>query len=190
MQIPKQVVVWRVGGSVNVHSLDTCFKYAYSHTPTPTNVNRHIIQSSVNYLPTSITDPLAHTRFVSISSLASLLHPHSVNKIVLRIAKMTETFLITGASGLIGFRILLAALAAGHNVRYTVRSEEKAKIVSNNPAVKKLGAGERLVPIVIPDLTIDGAFDSAVQKVTHIIHTGSPVPVPTFDPTTQVYEPT
>lgn len=103
---------------------------------------------------------------------------------------MATTFLITGASGLIGFRILLAALAAGHNVRYTVRSEEKARVVSNNPAVKKLGAGDRLLPIVIPDLAVNGAFDSAVQDVTHIIHAGSPVPVPVFDPTTQVYEPT
>ncbi|KAG8159439.1 hypothetical protein KVR01_011100 [Diaporthe batatas] len=103
---------------------------------------------------------------------------------------MAATFLITGASGLIGFRILLTALASGHNVRYTVRSEEKAKVVSENPAVKKLGAGDRLVPLVIPDLAVDGALDSAVQGVTHIIHVGSPVPVPTFDPVTQIYEPT
>lgn len=105
---------------------------------------------------------------------------------------MAATLLITGASGLIGFRILLAALAAGHNVRYTVRSDEKAKVVSSNPAVKKLGitGSDRLTPVVIPDLTVDGAFDSAVEGVTHIIHAGSPVPVPTFDPTTQVYEPT
>jgi hypothetical protein len=46
------------------------------------------------------------------------------------------------------------------------------------------------LPIVIPDLAVNGAFDSAVQDVTHIIHAGSPVPVPVFDPTTQVYEPT
>lgn len=105
---------------------------------------------------------------------------------------MAATFLITGASGLIGFRILLAVLAAGHNVRYTVRSDEKAKVVSSNPAIEKLGitTGDRLSPVVIPDFSIDGAFDAALDGVTHIIHAGSPVPVPTFDPTTQVYEPT
>lgn len=105
---------------------------------------------------------------------------------------MAATFLITGASGLIGFRVLLAALAAGHNVRYTVRSDKKAKVVSSNPAVKKLGltTGDRLSPVVIPDFTAHGAFDAALDGVTHIIHAGSPVPVPTFDPTTQVYEPT
>jgi nucleoside-diphosphate-sugar epimerase len=105
---------------------------------------------------------------------------------------MTATFLITGASGLIGFRILLVALAAGHNVRFTVRSEEKAKMVSSNRAIKELGitTHDRLLPFIIPDQTAEGAFDSALQGVTHIIHAGSPVPVPTFDPVTEVYEPT
>lgn len=105
---------------------------------------------------------------------------------------MAATFLITGASGLIGFRILLLALAAGHNVRYTVRSDEKAKVVFSNPAIKELGitTGDRFSPVVIPDFTVDGAFDTAMDGVTHVIHAGSPVPVPTFDPITQVYEPT
>lgn len=104
---------------------------------------------------------------------------------------MAATILITGASGLIGFRILLAALAAGYNVRYTVRSEEKAKVVSSNPAVQKLKpTGDRFCPIIIPDFSADGAFDSAVQGVTHIIHAGSPVPFPTYDPTTEVFQPT
>ncbi|KAI1636892.1 putative cinnamoyl-CoA reductase [Biscogniauxia mediterranea] len=103
---------------------------------------------------------------------------------------MATMILITGATGLIGFRILLAALAAGHSVRYTVRSEEKAQVVSSNPAVQKLAPGDRLSSVVIPDFTVDGAFDSALQGVTHIIHAGSPVPVPTYEPTTQVFQPT
>ncbi|KAI0149872.1 NAD(P)-binding protein [Hypoxylon sp. NC0597] len=103
---------------------------------------------------------------------------------------MAATILITGASGLIGFRILLAALAAGYNVRYTVRSEEKAQVVSSNPAVRKLAPGDRLSPIIIPDFSADGAFDSALEGVTHVIHAGSPVPFPTYDPTTEVFQPT
>ncbi|KUI58950.1 hypothetical protein VP1G_06193 [Cytospora mali] len=103
---------------------------------------------------------------------------------------MAATILITGATGLIGFRILLLALEAGHKVRYTVRSEEKAKVVATNPAVQKLAPGDRLSSAIIPDFTIDGAFDHAVQGVTHIIHAGSPTPVPTFEPTTQVFQPT
>lgn len=103
---------------------------------------------------------------------------------------MPAKFLITGASGLIGFRILLTVLEAGHEVRYTVRSEEKARIVASNPAVQKLGAGDRLSSVVIPDLTVDGVFDAALRGITHVIHVGSPVPAPHFDPQTQVFEPT
>jgi nucleoside-diphosphate-sugar epimerase len=100
------------------------------------------------------------------------------------------TILITGATGLIGFRILLAALADGHNVRYTARSEEKAQVVLSNPAVQRLQPGTNLTPVIIPDLTVDGAFDGALHGVTHVIHAGSPVPVPTYEPTTQVFQPT
>ncbi|KAJ4397643.1 hypothetical protein N0V93_001876 [Gnomoniopsis smithogilvyi] len=106
---------------------------------------------------------------------------------------MSGNVFITGATGLIGFRILLAALAAGHHVRYAVRSEEKARIVESNPAIQKLRTTMRDFPnlssVFIPDFTADGAFDAAVESVTHIIHVGSPVPMPTFDPTTQVFEP-
>ncbi|ROV94603.1 hypothetical protein VPNG_09204 [Cytospora leucostoma] len=103
---------------------------------------------------------------------------------------MPATILITGATGLIGFRILLLALETGHNVRYTARSEEKARVVTSNPAVQKLAPGDRLSSVIIPDLTVDGAFDSALQGVTQIIHVGSPVPDPANEPTTQVFQPT
>ncbi|KAI0004781.1 putative cinnamoyl-CoA reductase [Xylariaceae sp. FL0662B] len=103
---------------------------------------------------------------------------------------MAVIILITGATGLIGFRILLAALAAGHNVRYTARSEAKARIVTSNPAVQRLAPGDRLSSAIIPDFTVDGAFDAALQGVTHVIHAGSPVPMPTYEPATQVFQPT
>lgn len=104
---------------------------------------------------------------------------------------MTTThILITGATGLIGFRILLAALEAGYKVRYTARSEDKAKTVSSNPAVQALAPDDRLSAAIIPDFAVDGAFDSALKDITHVIHAGSPVPVPTYDPSTEVFQPT
>ncbi|KAI1342703.1 putative cinnamoyl-CoA reductase [Xylariaceae sp. FL0016] len=103
---------------------------------------------------------------------------------------MPATILITGANGLIGFRLVLAALSDGHNVRFTVRSEEKGMKVSENPAVKKLAPGDRLSAVIIADLTAPGAFDDAMQGVTHVLHAGSPVPVPGYDATTQIFEPT
>ncbi|KAH9901777.1 putative cinnamoyl-CoA reductase [Xylariomycetidae sp. FL2044] len=103
---------------------------------------------------------------------------------------MAATILITGTTGLIGFHTLLAALAAGHHVRYTVRSEEKAHEVSSNPAVQRLSPGNRISSVTIPDFTVAGAFDEALKGVTHVIHAGSPVPAPFYDPTTQVFQPT
>ncbi|KAI3321799.1 NAD(P)-binding protein [Xylariaceae sp. AK1471] len=102
------------------------------------------------------------------------------------------TILITGATGLVGFRILLAALTAGYKVRYAVRSEKKAQVVSTNPAIQKLPIIDRdsLSSVIIPDFTVDGAFDSALRGITHIIHAGTPVPVPTHNPMTEVFEPT
>ncbi|KAI1454727.1 putative cinnamoyl-CoA reductase [Annulohypoxylon moriforme] len=103
---------------------------------------------------------------------------------------MTATILITGTNGLVGFRVLTAALEAGHNVRYAVRSEDKARIVSSNSAVQKLAPGNRLSAVVIPDFNVAGAFDSALEGVTHIIHTGSPVPMPWYDAQKDIFEPT
>ncbi|KAI1328001.1 NAD(P)-binding protein [Xylariaceae sp. FL0255] len=42
---------------------------------------------------------------------------------------------------------------------------------------------------IIPNLSVEGAFDSAMDGVTHIIHAGSPLPMPTCDITTEVFLP-
>ncbi|KAI1097480.1 putative cinnamoyl-CoA reductase [Jackrogersella minutella] len=103
---------------------------------------------------------------------------------------MPATFLITGATGLVGFRILTLALEAGHNVVYTARSEDKARAVSSNPAVQKLAPGSRLSSVIIPDFDVEGAFDSALEGITHVVHAGSPVPVPLTRAPMEIYEPT
>ncbi|VUC37520.1 unnamed protein product [Clonostachys rosea] len=103
---------------------------------------------------------------------------------------MTAEILITGTSGLIGFRILLDALATGHKVYFTVRSEAKAEIILSNPEIKILAPGDRLNPVIIPDFTVDGAFDDILKDITHVIHAGSPVTNPAFDPKTEIFEPT
>jgi nucleoside-diphosphate-sugar epimerase len=102
---------------------------------------------------------------------------------------MTSTILITGATGLIGFRVLLTVLSASHTVRCTVRSKSKAKTVSSNPAIEKLSPGERLSFVIVPDICADGAYDAAVEGISHVIHAGSPVPVPGRDPEREVYQP-
>jgi nucleoside-diphosphate-sugar epimerase len=98
--------------------------------------------------------------------------------------------LVTGATGFIGFRVLLEALSSGYNVHFTARSPEKAREVLSNPAIQRLSPGDRLASIIVPDVTVDGAFDAALQGVTHVLYVGSPVPVPGYDPDTQVWQPT
>ncbi|KAE8369702.1 hypothetical protein BDV27DRAFT_140999 [Aspergillus caelatus] len=80
---------------------------------------------------------------------------------------MAPLVLITGATGLIGFRVLLEALNNGYNVRFTARSGEKAEKVTSNPLIQALSPGDRLSSIIMPDTTVDGAFDAALQDVTY-----------------------
>ncbi|OTA55263.1 NAD(P)-binding protein [Hypoxylon sp. EC38] len=91
---------------------------------------------------------------------------------------MTATVFITGGTGPVGFRILLEALAAGHNVRYAAPSEKIAQIVSGNPKIQARKLGDRLSPFIIPDFTAKGAFDIALKGVTHIIDVRPLVPHP------------
>ncbi|KAF7596039.1 hypothetical protein BBP40_003819 [Aspergillus hancockii] len=103
---------------------------------------------------------------------------------------MAPLVLVTGATGFIGFRVLLEALNHGYNVRFTARSQEKAQKVLTNPVIQTLAPGKRLASIILPDTTVDGAFDAALQGVTYVLHAGSPVPIPGYDPVTQILWPT
>ncbi|KAJ5613170.1 cinnamoyl-CoA reductase [Penicillium lagena] len=103
---------------------------------------------------------------------------------------MAPCILLTGATGLIGFRILQELLKDENEVRITVRSEAKAQTVLSNPVIQKLQPGNRLTYTVVPDSILSQAFDAALQNITYVIHAGSPVPVPGFDPVNQIWKPT
>ncbi|KAJ5808761.1 cinnamoyl-CoA reductase [Penicillium riverlandense] len=102
---------------------------------------------------------------------------------------MAPRILLTGATGLIGFRILQELLKGEYEVRITVRSETKAQEVLFNPVIQKIKPGNRLTYTIVPDSVLSQAFDTALQDVTSIIHAGSPVPVPGFDPVNQIWKP-
>ncbi|PYI09174.1 putative cinnamoyl-CoA reductase [Aspergillus sclerotiicarbonarius CBS 121057] len=103
---------------------------------------------------------------------------------------MAPLILLTGATGLIGFRILLEILKSDtYDVRIAVRSQEKAESILSNPAIQNLSPGNRLSTITIPDFTDSNAFHSALKDITYVIYAGSPVPVLGFDPMTQVWTP-
>ena len=98
--------------------------------------------------------------------------------------------LITGATGFIGFKVLLLALKEGYTIRATVRNDaQPAKLISQLEANGLSSLQDRLSFFTVSDVLADDAYDQAVQGVTYVIHLASPLPNPALDPTTGVFEP-
>lgn len=88
-----------------------------------------------------------------------------------------DLVLLTGATGFLGFRVLLETLEQGYQVRAAVRSEAKANTITTNQAFKALNRESQLSFVVVPDFLAPGAFDEAIQGVKYIIHVASPIPL-------------
>ncbi|KAK3904436.1 putative NADPH-dependent methylglyoxal reductase GRP2 [Staphylotrichum tortipilum] len=82
---------------------------------------------------------------------------------------------LTGGTGFIGMSTLLELLSAGHRVRAAVRSESKATELLTHPKITPLNRHGNLIVTIVPDITIQGAYDSAVDQATHVIHVASPL---------------
>ncbi|KKY39422.1 putative nad dependent epimerase dehydratase [Diaporthe ampelina] len=88
----------------------------------------------------------------------------------------TNLVLITGATGHVGFRTLVYALRTGLNVRVAVRSEAKASRLMSRLSFKITSKQrQRLTFTIVPDITAEGAYDNAMDDVTHVIHVASPL---------------
>lgn len=98
--------------------------------------------------------------------------------------------LIAGATGLIGFKVLLGALQAGYTVRAAIWSAEKVKALASHPKTTAFGKANNLSFVEVPDITCDGAYDEAIKNITYVIHLASPLPSPFLDPQTGIYGPT
>lgn len=88
-----------------------------------------------------------------------------------------QLVLITGGTGHVGFRTLVHALRAGLNVRVAVRSQAKADQLLRRLSSKipNLNVDNGLTFAIVPDITINGAYDDAMEGVTHVIHVASPL---------------
>ncbi|KAF2164370.1 hypothetical protein M409DRAFT_25249 [Zasmidium cellare ATCC 36951] len=82
--------------------------------------------------------------------------------------------LITGASGHLGFRVLVLALQAGYRARIALRKPEQAERIKNSPSARPYTAD--IEAVQVPDVIATGAYDEAVKGVQHIIHIASPMP--------------
>lgn len=86
-----------------------------------------------------------------------------------------DLILITGASGHVGFRILISALQAGYFVRAAVRSQAKAQNLLSHPETRAFNTQSQLTFSIVPDIAIPSAYDESVRDVRYIIHTASPL---------------
>jgi NADP-dependent 3-hydroxy acid dehydrogenase YdfG len=87
---------------------------------------------------------------------------------------MSDTLvLITGASGHLGFRILVSTLEAGHCVMATVRDEEQLEKIARKPSVQPYRNQLTFALVKDKDLTAPRAFEHFMQEVTHVIHNAS-----------------
>jgi len=86
-----------------------------------------------------------------------------------------ELILITGATGHLGFRVLVSALEAGYHVRAAIRSQSKADKILATPSIKKLNPGNKLEFVSVPDMLAHGAYSEAIKGATYAIHVASPI---------------
>ena len=97
--------------------------------------------------------------------------------------------LLTGASGHLGFRILINALELGYHVRAAVRSQARANDILASESIKKLNPGSALTFTFVTDLLDPTVYNNAVKDVTYIIHTASPLAEPSDDDEKTIVQP-
>jgi nucleoside-diphosphate-sugar epimerase len=92
-----------------------------------------------------------------------------------RLGSAMSTILVTGGSGFIGSHCILQLLAAGHQVRTTVRSLKRESEV--RALLKQGGAapGDRL-SFIAADLENDAGWPAAVAGCDYVLHVASPFP--------------
>ncbi|KAF7921519.1 uncharacterized protein EAE97_011308 [Botrytis byssoidea] len=78
---------------------------------------------------------------------------------------------ITGATGFIGASTALAALNAGYRLRISVRKESQIDSLNNIFS----DHANSLEFVVVPDITVPGAFSKVLDNVEYILHLASPL---------------
>ncbi len=83
--------------------------------------------------------------------------------------------LVTGGSGFVGSHVILQLLAAGHNVRATVR--DLAREPQVRATLEKAGADNSRLSFAVADLGKDAGWAEAVAGMDHVQHVASPFPL-------------
>ncbi|PNY29395.1 putative oxidoreductase [Tolypocladium capitatum] len=100
----------------------------------------------------------------------------------------SQSLLITGITGYIGFKTLTVALERGHRVRGVVRSESQAsELRSKNQFIAHCHGQVEFV--VIPDFLKEGAIRDALDGITAIIHIAAALAIEAEDYEADLVEP-
>jgi len=83
--------------------------------------------------------------------------------------------LVTGGSGFIGSHTIVQLLAAGHQVRTTVRNLARDRDVREFVRAGGGDPGDRLT-VVAADLERDAGWPEAVDGIDYVLHIASPFP--------------
>lgn len=83
--------------------------------------------------------------------------------------------LITGGNGFVGYAVIVGALKAGYHVRAAVRRPDAIDTISRGPSVQPYLSSGALTFILVPNNALPGAYRSAAQSCSHIIHIASPI---------------
>ena len=81
---------------------------------------------------------------------------------------------VTGASGFIAMHCIRELLAAGYQVRGTLRTPARGAAIVKTLS-KHVDVGDRL-EFVAADLTKDDGWDAAMAGATYLLHVASPLP--------------
>lgn len=80
---------------------------------------------------------------------------------------------------MIGFKTLIELVKAGYKVRAAVRTQAGFERISSlKPLAPYLSQVES---IIVPDITVPGAYDEAVKGVKYVVHVASPLASPTVE---------
>src|SRR5436309_3102706 len=93
-----------------------------------------------------------------------------------RVLPGMSSVLVTGGSGFVGSHAILQLLAAGHQVRTTVRSLEREADVRAMLKVGGAEPGDRL-SFIAADLGNDAGWPQAVAGCDYVLHVASPFPL-------------
>ncbi|KAG6108402.1 hypothetical protein E4U14_003680 [Claviceps sp. LM454 group G7] len=89
---------------------------------------------------------------------------------------LQDLVLLTGATGMVGFRILVRLLESGYYVRAAVRTQAGFDRIRALPSVRNYA--NQLSSTVVPDITQPSAYFEAIRGAKFVVHVASPINCP------------